>query len=174
MKLSYYCNQTIDDFEQTSTGFHCGTCKKTLIDFTRFSAKEIEVYHQQHEDVCGIYKSEHVVEHLISPLDFKGFWVKTIGASLVAFFSFLKPVSAQTITHDTVMTEAKNDSTLANYYEKQVESELGEKTSENPSKKTLRNSRKFRRRKLFISSRFPFLHYQRNYLMGFVCPSNKW
>ena len=104
MKLSYYCDQTIDDFEQTAKGYNCGLCKKTLVDFTRYSPKEIEVYHQLHEGVCGIYKSEHVVEHLIAPLDFKGFWIKTIGASLVAFFSFLKPVSAQTITHDTVIS----------------------------------------------------------------------
>ena len=167
MKLSFYCDQTFDDFEQTPKGFHCGSCNKTLVDFTRFTTKEIEVYHQQHEGVCGIYRSEHVVEHLITPIDFNGFWIKAIGASFVAFFSFLKPISARTMIYDTVMTEANTDSTLTNQYEEPVDDEIGEKTSDNPSKKAIRQSKRFRRRKLYISSRFPFVHKEAPCLMGF-------
>ncbi len=170
MKLSFYCDQTIDDFEKTPNEYHCVACKKTLVDFTQFTPKEIEVYHQQHNNVCGIYRSEHVIEHLITPIDLNSFWIKTIGASLVAFFSFLKPISAQKIVYDTIITEIINDSSTV---ENSCESELHiVENNKNLSPSSNINYKK--RRRFYLSSRLPFIHYGRHYMTGVLCYPDNW
>ncbi len=55
------CDQFWDDMEPISSGRHCKSCNKTIVDFSRMSYSEIALFMSKSENpVCGFYLPEQL------------------------------------------------------------------------------------------------------------------
>ncbi|TRX38539.1 hypothetical protein FNW52_00375 [Flavobacterium sp. ZT3R18] len=54
------CNEDWDKMTPNDSGRFCGSCSKNVIDFTTMLPDEIQVYFQQHSNVCGRIKQSQL------------------------------------------------------------------------------------------------------------------
>ncbi|MBC7865730.1 MAG: energy transducer TonB [Bacteroidia bacterium] len=62
--LNFACPLKLADFDKTASGFHCGMCKKSIVDFRGKTKTEVDSYRAQHktENVCGLFHKDQVVD----------------------------------------------------------------------------------------------------------------
>ena len=54
------CHEDWDKMTPNNNGRFCSSCSKTVIDFTNMSNNEIQLYFQQHSNVCGRFKNSQL------------------------------------------------------------------------------------------------------------------
>lgn len=54
------CNEDWNKMKATDKGRFCGSCSKTVVDFTAMLPGEIKVYFQQHNHICGRFKKSQL------------------------------------------------------------------------------------------------------------------
>jgi hypothetical protein len=59
------CNESWDNMTPENGGRYCGSCKKTVVDFTAMETEQIKNYfkNRETEKICGHFKSIHVNVH---------------------------------------------------------------------------------------------------------------
>lgn len=78
------CNENWNNMTATEKGKFCGSCQKNVIDFTRFSDREVVKYYNQNNAVCGRFSEHQINRTLIIPKEKKSIWT-VIAASILAF-----------------------------------------------------------------------------------------
>ncbi|WP_281226985.1 hypothetical protein [Flavobacterium aquiphilum] len=54
------CHEDWDKMTPNNNGRFCSSCSKTVVDFTNMSPNEIQMYYQQHSNVCGRFKNSQL------------------------------------------------------------------------------------------------------------------
>lgn len=54
------CNEDWNKMTPTDKGRFCGSCSKTVVDFTTMLPDEIKVYFQQHDYICGLFRKSQL------------------------------------------------------------------------------------------------------------------
>lgn len=69
IKVLFPCQENWDEMQSGVNGKFCGSCSKSVIDFTSFSKEEIITYLAEHRNntLCGRFKREHVLIGCVLP-----------------------------------------------------------------------------------------------------------
>jgi hypothetical protein len=54
------CHEDWDKMTPNDNGRFCGSCSKNVVDFTNMLPDEIQIYFQQHNNVCGRFKNSQL------------------------------------------------------------------------------------------------------------------
>lgn len=54
------CHEDWDKMRPNKNGRFCGSCSKNVVDFTNMMPDEIQVYLQQHDNICGRFKNSQL------------------------------------------------------------------------------------------------------------------
>jgi hypothetical protein len=54
------CHEDWNKMTPNDNGRFCGSCSKNIVDFTNMLPDEIQVYFQQHSNVCGRFKNSQL------------------------------------------------------------------------------------------------------------------
>ncbi|WBA41267.1 hypothetical protein [Hymenobacter canadensis] len=73
------CPASWADMTPAPGGRHCGACNKIVVDFSAFSAAEVQQYLQRHPEACGRFQATHVGQ---APV-----WAPWLAAALAALSS---------------------------------------------------------------------------------------
>lgn len=98
------CSEKWSDFAHTSTGGFCGSCSKTVIDFTKMSIDEIlDFFKSNPVHTCGRFRSGQLKTYLIiaPPKINPGMKLARAGFLSLLLFSMNKQTFAQTLTIPT-------------------------------------------------------------------------
>lgn len=161
MKLSFICNQDLENFTPSKKGYYCSSCKKNLVDFRGQSENTIRVYHSNHPNTCGIYDLKTIDESIITKINFNFLYKPIFFLSTVLPFFHYTATKAQTVPIEIVEESTTKTNT------KSISKD--ESTTLSPQKNNRKNSRKLIRsqRSWYLTWRFPFI--KRN-----VCELSGW
>lgn len=103
--LSEPCTQTWNSMKSNEKGRHCGTCNKTVIDFTTWATEDVAAYLLQHaaEKPCGRF----LKEQLNTPIEVKEIFPRIIDWNT----SILRKVAALIVVCFALTTTSCNTST---------------------------------------------------------------
>ena len=70
IKVLFPCQESWDEMQSGENGKFCGSCSKSVIDFTSFSKEEIIAYLAEHRNntLCGRFKREQIINSCVLPL----------------------------------------------------------------------------------------------------------
>lgn len=156
--LSFYCNQSISDFEKKDNNLNCQLCSKNIIDFRYKTKSEYNTIVKSEKDVCGIFYANQIGDEIDIIINWKTpfFYFGFLSSLLLS-----KPLLAQDSTKvkteitDSVSLSTQNPTDSTTACQKTKTDNL-----EKDSKIELSHYQK-RKRRLYVSKRFPFVHYDR-------------
>jgi hypothetical protein len=157
--LEYACDQNWQDMKPTMNSRHCELCSKTVIDFRHKSITEIRKYSKGQENLCGHFTVEQLepdlisFEKLVSP--FRKYSVIILsfisielagapsskGTNKIKITQTISPI--QKVEFDNVNHNFQEDFYIKDKIEVIPIQEVSKK-----------------RRRLYFSKRFPFIHYR--------------
>lgn len=175
IRMKFRCDQDINQMLIGEDGKHfCEMCQKSLVDFRQMPLAKVKEYTSKNE-VCGIFKSEHVVLEEVIILSFV-----SIRKYFLAFSTFFMAESAypQTIGDSSMPIIEKVDSTSNHIKTGETvtcEKDLFVKSAQKNGKKGKVDIEREFQYGVFFSKKFPFISFRRSlYSTGLVCPIDFW
>lgn len=154
--LSYKCHKSVSELSKQEMGLYCSSCSENIIDFRNKTKSEYEKIVAENKSGCGVFYDYQINDEYEIAVDLKKpiFIFSFLSALLFSRTAFSQDSSATKTEY--VQLENQSDSTL-------------EQSKIDPvkTKKEIRIiNRKYKRqiigrRTLFVSRRFPFIHYKR-------------
>jgi hypothetical protein len=161
--INYLCHQPFWNFKKQGTNDFCKHCNHQIHDFTHSTPEEIiRVLEQNNGKTCGRFYSDQFKEDARtkhSPAAYK-----IALASLISFFAFTK-LEAQSSATDSVKTEQHANPLFQNSPSDPVVVEKGNAVNTCPVGGAPEIITPPRKRRYYVSSRFPFIHKKRTYMM---------
>ncbi len=105
VRLSFACDKVYENMTPCSSGRHCSSCNKIVVDFTDKDQETLRKALEEHGSVCGRFKKEQVTR-----IDKRAWNFKRFAASLllaIGLSSFIKELKAQITSSDTLNNEKK-------------------------------------------------------------------
>lgn len=147
-------------------GRFCEVCRKKVHDFTHYSNLELDNFLQNNSKVCGRFRVEQVDRDLIAPIQFPyKLKILTWAAGLLFSLESYDSLAQQQDSVKTELNSAKQNSDTYNLPTAQTNNAaLPEVENSKPKKR----HKARRRKRIYLSRRFPFFRIQRSrHLMGF-------
>lgn len=96
LEISTPCSENFNEFKSTEKGSFCDSCRKEVIDFTKFRTDEIASYFRSHssQNTCGRFTSKQL-NHTYEKGALKRTYYSHITGIALAFLSFFSINSAQ-------------------------------------------------------------------------------
>ncbi|HMC97568.1 MAG TPA: hypothetical protein VKG92_07950 [Flavobacteriales bacterium] len=164
--MRFSCDQRWDDMEARGTDRFCQSCQKPVIDLTGWERDELQGWFEEHPHSCGMYRAEQVDRSLVAIADM----------DLGARRGLLAALAALTLTTAQAQSGAPTPAATEQSPIHAVPTIPAERVAETNvdrcwvEKETIlpETPRKhhWRRRTLYISKRFPFVHYRRRHVLG--------
>jgi len=102
------CHENWNAMTPEAKGRFCGSCQKSVFDFTTSSDREIASVLKSNKNTCGRFKASQLERELIAPKEKSSLWMAT-SAAVVSFLTIgNNVVSAQTRVN-TIQTDLKTD-----------------------------------------------------------------
>lgn len=104
------CNEKWLNMQADRSGRFCGSCQKSVTDFTQFSDSDLKSWFTNNQNTgCGRFNPEQINRLIDVKANFsvKQFKPSLIAASLMAFLSFPKLANAVNKSHHTYQSDAK-------------------------------------------------------------------
>ncbi|HEY9046483.1 MAG TPA: hypothetical protein VIN08_11335 [Ohtaekwangia sp.] len=102
------CHEKWNSFSTTKLGGFCSSCKKEVIDFTKWDEEQIKKYFSKHSSVCGRFSADQLKEYT-SGLTTSSHWIP---ASFFSLALTVLPDSLQAtdvkqliVTHENLPSE---------------------------------------------------------------------
>ena len=169
--MTYSCNQNWDAMSPAKDGRHCKACMTTVIDFTKMTVPEIKKYSENKGSLCGSFTIKQLEPELIE--------VSSVFAPLkkyvIVLFTLittelLASNNQQSLNNTIEFTEIahQNKKSLNTNENKTIEKNRSEliTQSSNIGDYQYVNQAPKKRKKLYISKKFPFVHYRSLTVVG--------
>lgn len=160
--LGKICSQKYEDLQSNGKNKFCNHCQSQVIDFTQLSDNELISYFKTHQNVCGNFE----IEQIAKPISFQYKSFKSIALFIISSIStalYSKGLNTSSITKpktEQLPFVNKSDNVLIEPLDT-----IKHKKKIDTNKTPLR--RKFKkRRRIYLSSRFPFIFRGRRKLLG--------
>ncbi|MNU66873.1 Gram-negative bacterial tonB protein [compost metagenome] len=62
IRFSFPCKEEINEMTSCDQGKHCGSCKRTIVDFRNKSKEELDLLREMDKDICGIFSEKQVAK----------------------------------------------------------------------------------------------------------------
>ncbi|MEO8590918.1 MAG: hypothetical protein ABI432_16190 [Flavobacteriales bacterium] len=172
--MRFTCDQRWEDMEAHGRDRFCSSCQKPVVDFTGWERDALVGWFKDRPDTCGMFRAEQVDPSLVAmkELDLglrRGSLAALAALTLTTAQAQREPAAPvrmeQTpgsVTRTVSKEQPRETSTDRCWVEKETI----------PSK--AKTERRSARRKLYVSTRFPFVHLRRRHTMGRItmgCPS---
>lgn len=172
-KLSFSCSQKWETMELRGADRHCQSCKKNVVDFTEMDRDAIRTYFKAQPATCGRFRTEQVEPRMV-PL------TETFGPLRAGIFALLTTLSihsasAQEPAPTEQIASPDRDASNASSEKYYMNNAVIKMTPGGPvCMKQEPVVQRTSRKRLFLSDRFPFVHFRSRtrlgrYSMG--CPS---
>lgn len=165
-KKKINCDQDWSDMSFMKGGRFCENCRKKVHDFTQYSNQELDDFLSKNSTVCGRFRVEQIDRDLIAPVQFP-YKLKILTWAAGLFFS-LESSDSLGQGQDSVKTELN---TLIKYSKPDTIQTPQTNTAALPKvekSKPKKRHKARRRKRIYLSRRFPFLRIQSSrHLMGF-------
>ena len=157
MKLSFRCDQQLEDFISSKKGYHCTLCKKNLVDFRNQSENTIRVYHSNHPNTCGVYDLKTIDKSIITRINFNFLYKPVFVISTALSFFYTRETNAQSPPIEIVEKDSTNSVSIEiSPKEETLSSRVLTKQKRKDSRIWKRISKR-RQRSWYLTWRFPFL-----------------
>jgi hypothetical protein len=105
VKMKYVCNEPFWKFKKLDGNeSYCKVCKKNVVDFRRYSEKQLSEYKPQNPDhICGIFTNDQA--GIDTDTVYGASVYKIVLASLISFFAFSVSESKAQMVKDSVKIE---------------------------------------------------------------------
>lgn len=159
--LSYKCHKSVSELSKQEMGLYCSSCSKNIIDFRDKTKREYEKIVAENKSGCGVFYDYQINDEYEIAVDLKKpiFIFSFLSALFFSRTAFSQDSSATKTEY--VQLENQEDSTLEQSKIEPVKTKKEIRKENRQFWKRLRG-----RRTLFVSRRFPFIHYKRR-----VCQS---
>lgn len=156
--LGQICSQKLEDLNVINQQYFCSSCQQNVIDFTVFSDLELIKYIKETPKHCGYYNIEQIAKPInFSFKPFKPF----VLLSFFSLFTSLKSFTNNQKAHKTEQQPTNKDFFGIKNIELSIDTP---KIEVNENKTTIKPYK--RKKKFYISSRFPFVFRRNRRLMG--------
>lgn len=153
-------------------GRFCGTCQHAVLDFTGWDRRSVIAYKQQHPEACGVYLPHHLEPDLIPLVDLLGAKRGLLAAGLTLGAITVQAQAADPTPTEQTIPDRPTPPGPEIAPENMPRSVIpGMKSpafagicyrDERPTPK----AKVHRFHRLYVSKRFPFIHFRRPRIMG--------
>lgn len=108
IRFSFPCKEDINEMTSCEQGKHCGSCKRTIVDFRNKSAEELDRLRETNKQICGIFSEKQVAQGYENYRQLVATTVLTLGISVLSAnihaqeesdpFKFPAPVSKDSVS----------------------------------------------------------------------------
>lgn len=168
LSVIFECDQDWDDLKPTACGRYCDVCKKEVYDLTGKSSEEIGLAREENSELCGMLLTEqldtglHPVE-INAPSRLKyytAFLVTFLGLELATSKAQnKKEQKMEVVNNEKKSTPSTQAPTII------TEDENGEPVM---TVQPVNQVKRYHRKKIYLSKRFPFIHIRKRHVMGRV------
>lgn len=155
-------------------GRFCAKCRHAVVDFTGWDRRAVVAYKREHPEACGVYRAEHLEPHLVPLVDLfrpkRGLLAAGLALGSVAVIAQeTPPPTPSAYTRPAVPVDAPRASQVVEppVTAEQLEKEatlFGTCARREPIARPQVRHRRFHR--IYVSKRFPFIHFRRPRIMG--------
>jgi hypothetical protein len=165
--MRFQCHQDLEKMKDIQNGKYCDVCSKNVIDFTNSLKSDVVSENRNNPNLCGIYLAEHTDDNLRGEVvdTFKNKWLKYVAG--LTFLVGSNYVSAQNKGYQTKQVIINSEINTVCVKSKEDTLQKPEEI-ESCSSNDIHNKRnkKYNKKKLFFSRKFPFVVYRRRYISG--------
>lgn len=157
-----------------AAGRYCGKCRHAVMDFTGWDRTAVLAYKRDHPEACGLYRAEHIEPHLIPLVDLlrpkRGLLAAGLALGSIAVAAQdTPPPPPSEYTRPVVPVDAPRAAQVIDTPASAVEADkhealFGTCRREAPLAPPKAGPHRFRR--IYVSKRFPFIHFRRPRTMG--------
>ena len=148
------CNIPWEEMQELNPGCKfCAHCRREIVDYSAYTRKEVELLFAGNANVCGVFDVGQFAYEVKLPS------FRFLAGILIPIWLLSEPSEA-------IGKEVKIEMTDMVYKRNPIARQefASEKTTIAPTETRLR----IFRRKLYVSKRFPFIHFRRNRTMGIM------
>lgn len=159
VKLAYSCDQKWKSFDETKRGGYCQQCQKEVIDYTNMSLGDVLMAIRNRPGGCGRFAIEHTDPNIITEIRIPRplfSWAASLSL-LVGIGNTSAIAQAETKTEQAIVSPSPLNIPVDHNNPQRI---CPKSTNTYNSAETVHKSRRPKRR-LYISRRFPFVHYRR-------------
>ncbi len=155
-------------------GRYCGKCRHAVMDFSGWDRAAVVAYKREHPDACGLYRAEHMEPHLVPLVDLlrprRGLLVAGLALGSIAVNAQQGPESAPSeYTRPVVPVDAPRAAQAVEPPGSAAEADKHEAlfgTCRREAPLAPPKVKPYRFRRIYVSKRFPFIHFRRPRVMG--------
>lgn len=157
-----------------AAGRYCGKCRHAVMDFTGWDRAAVLAYKRDHPEACGLYRTEHIEPDLVPLVDLlrptRGLLAAGLALGSITVAAQQGPVPAPSeYTRPVVPVDSPRAAMVAEAPASAAEAEKQEAlfgTCRREAPLAPPKARPHRFRRIYVSKRFPFIHFRRPRTMG--------
>jgi len=158
--LGRECSQKYEELTDSDDHKFCDACQSIVIDFTEFSDEELIAYFSTNKQVCGNFN----IEQIAKPIQIRYTPIKSALLFIVSSISSLV-FSKENINNTTTKPKTEQFPYFKDVNSIHVEpSDTIKKTKKSEGYKEIRKKRSRRHKRIYLSTRFPFIFRGRRLL----------
>ncbi len=168
------CREDWNAMPPVAEGRFCLKCRHAVMDFTGWDRRAVVAYKREHPEACGVYRPEHLEPHLVPLVELlspkRGLLAAglTLGSVAVIAQDTRTPAPSE-YTRPVLPVDAPRAAQVveAPASPEELEKEMalfGTCVRQEPLAAPRTRPHRFHR--LYVSKRFPFIHFRRRRLMG--------
>ncbi|MBK8612981.1 MAG: hypothetical protein IPN85_05725 [Flavobacteriales bacterium] len=163
------CSENWNAMRPVMDGRFCSKCQHAVIDFSGWDRAAVVAYKQQHPEACGVYLPEHLEPELIPLVDLLSAKRGLLAAGLALGAITVHAQSAPTVpTEQTDPARPTSPRPTIAPEHMPTEAIPGIKSKDFagicPLDQAPKAPKRHRYHKLYVSKRFPFIHFRRRYM----------
>ncbi len=157
----------------TTEGRFCGKCQHAVVDFSGWDRSAVVAYKREHPEACGLYRAEHLEPHLVPLADLlkpkRGILAASLAIGATTLSAQAVEPAPSDYTRPAVPVNAPRAGQVVAEPTTPAEADKNEAlfgTCARPAELAPVRAKPHRFRKVYVSKRFPFIHFRRPRVMG--------
>ncbi|MBL8002524.1 MAG: hypothetical protein JNL05_11225 [Flavobacteriales bacterium] len=164
------CREDWNAMPPAAGGRFCGKCQHAVMDFTGWDRAAVLAYKRAHPEACGLYRAEHIEPDLVPLVDLlrprRGLLAAGLALGAITVTAQAPADPAPTEQRAPDGTRITKPERTGDHALRPVSEPGYQEVCPRPDPPPVAKAKPHRFRRMYVSKRFPFIHFRRPRIMG--------